>query len=432
MQLKKKANLRKSLAAATCSLLGASPVAQVQAEEGTPWVIDTSGLYYGEQDGRVQDLSFNALVNKEFKDGQFLSASFAFDSLTGATPNGATAAATPQTFTTPSGNSGFETPAGEIPLDDSFKDQRFAFGANWEQPLGDVSRINIGATFSTEYDYQHTGVNVMFARDFFQRNTTLSAGMAFASDDLDPVGGAPIPLAPMRGLGDMSSKLGTDSKDVIDLLIGVTQVINRRMLVQFNYTYGDSSGYLNDPYKIVSVVDSSGDPVDSPDAPLPRYLYLYESRPDSRTKHSVFAKTKYRFDRGTLGASYRYMTDDWGIDSHTIDLRYSWDLNRYNYIEPHVRFYTQSAADFYTVGLIDGVDLIDGEPLPQPASADYRLGEFNGITVGAKYGHIMKNGDQWSTRLEYYTTTGQGALASDYPDLSAIIFQISYRLKLGN
>ena len=120
------------------------------------------------------------------------------------------------------------------------------------------------------------------------------------------------------------------------------------------------------------------------------------------------------------------MTDDWGIDSHTIDLRYSWDLNRNNYIEPHVRFYTQSEADFYTLGIIDG------EPPPQYASADYRLGEFNGITVGAKYGHIMKNGDQWSTRLEYYTTTGQGALASDYPDLSAIIFQISYRLKLGN
>jgi hypothetical protein len=427
MQLKKKINLRASLAAATCSLLGASPIARVQAEDGTPWIIDTGVLYYGEQDGRVQDLSINALVNKEFKDGQFLNLRFAVDSLTGATPIGAKSASTPQSFTTPSGDSSFVTPPGEIPLDDSFLDTRIALGADWEQPIGDVSRIAVGASFSSEYDYEHMGVNVTFSRDFFQRNTTLTGGVAFASDDIEPVGGAPIPFAPMRGIGDSSSKLGTDSKDIVDLLIGVTQVINRRMLLQFNYTYSDESGYLNNPYNVVSAIDgNTGDPILGPDAPLPQYLYLYESRPDSRTKHSVFAKMKYRFDRGTLAASYRYMTDDWEIDSHTFDIRYRWEMNRYNYIEPHVRFYTQSAADFYSIALIDGA------PLPQYVSADYRLGEFDGITVGAKYGHVMRNGNEWSTRLEYYSTTGTGVSAIEYPDLQAIIFQVSYRLKLGD
>jgi len=429
VQLKNKKSMRASLAAATCSLLGASPAAKVQAEEATPWVIDTGVLYYGEQDDRVQDFSVNALVKKEFRDGQFLDASFAFDTLTGATPIGATSAGTPQTFTTPSGNSSFTTPAGAIPLDPTFLDTRFAVGVNWEQPIGDVSRVNVGASFSTEYDYQHLGVNALFSRDFFQRNTTLTAGIAFAADDIDPVGGAPLPLAPMRGVGDSSSKLGTDSKDIVDLLFGVTQVINRRMLVQLNYTYSDANGYLNDPYKVVSVIDANtGEPVpvNGPGPVSPSNLYLYESRPDSRTKHSFFAKTKYRLNGGTLAASYRYMTDDWEIDSHTFDVRYRWDMNRYNYIEPHVRFYTQSAADFYRLGLVDAA------PLPQNASADYRLGEFDGITVGAKYGHVMKNGDEWSTRLEYYTTTGQGVSAPEYPDLDAIIFQVSYRLKLGD
>ena len=427
MQLKNKGTFRASLTAATCSLLGASPIAKVQAEDATPWIIDTGVLYYGEQDGRVQDISANALVKKEFRDGQFLNFSLALDSLTGATPNGATAAGTPQTFTTPSGNNSFTTPAGEIPLDDTFLDTRFAISANWQQPIGDVSTIDVGASFSTEFDYQHLGVNLSFTRDFFQHNTSLTAGIALAADDIDPEGGAPIPLAPMRGIGDQSSKLGTDSKDIVDLLFGVTQVLNRRMLVQFNYTYSDASGYLNDPYKIVSVLDpSTGEPILGPDSPIPSYLYLYESRPDSRTKHSFFAKTKYRFNRSTLSASYRYMTDDWEIDSHTVDFRYRWDMNRHNYIEPHLRFYTQSAADFYSLSLTDG------EPLPQYVSADYRLGEFDGITVGAKYGHEMRNGDEWSTRLEYYTTTGKGVSSTGYPDLDAIIFQVSYRLKLGD
>jgi len=428
MQLKKKINLRASLAAATCSLLGASPAAKVHAEEATPWIIDTAALYYGEQDGRVQDLSANFLANKEFKDGQFLNLSLAIDSLTGATPNGAaTAANTAQTFTTPSGNSSYTIQAGDLPLDDTFKDTRVALGVNWQQPVGDASTVDMGATLSKEFDYLHLGVNASFSRDFFQRNTTLIAGFAFSADSIDPEGGAPIPLAPMLGIDDDASKNGDDSKDIVDLLIGVTQVINRRMLVQFNYTYSDASGYLNDPYKIVSVLDpNTGEPVlvNGPGT-APSHLYLYESRPDSRTKHSVFAKTKYRFHNSTLSASYRYMTDDWEIDSHTFDFRYRWDVSRYNYIEPHLRFYTQSAADFYTLALDQG-------DTPQNASADYRLGEFDGITVGAKYGHLMKNGDEWSTRLEYYTTSGTGVSSADYPDLDAIIFQVSYRLKIGD
>ena len=429
MQLKKKLNLRTSLAAATCSLLGASPVAKVLAEEATPWVIDTAALYYGEQDGRVQDISANFLANKELRYGQFLNLSLAIDTLTGATPNGAKPATnTAQTFTTPSGNSSFTTPAGDLPLDDTFHDTRVALGVSWQQPVGDVSTLDIGTTLSKEFDYQHIGINASFSRDFFQRNTTVTAGFAFASDSIDPEGGAPIPLAPMRGIDDDTSKLGDDDKEIIDLLIGVTQVINRRMLVQLNYTYSDASGYLNDPYKIVSVLDATGEPVPTigPAPQIPSHQFLYESRPDSRTKHSIFAKTKYRFDNSTLSASYRYMTDDWEIDSHTFDFRYRWDMNRYNYIEPHLRFYTQSAADFYTLALNDGT------PLPQYASADYRLGELDGITIGAKYGHQMKNGDEWSTRLEYYTTTGKGVSSTDYPDLDAIIFQVSYRLKIGD
>jgi hypothetical protein len=428
MQLKKKINLRTSLAAATCSLLGASPAAKVHAEEATPWVIDTAALYYGEQDGRVQDLSANILANKEFMDGQFLNLSLAIDTLTGATPNGAkTAANTAQTFTTPSGNSSYTIKAGDLPLDDTFHDTRVALGVNWQQPVGNVSTIDIGATLSKEFDYQHLGVNASFSRDFLQRNTTLTAGLAFASDSIDPEGGAPIPLAPMLGIDDDASKRGDDSKEIIDLLIGITQVINRRMLVQFNYTYSDANGYLNDPYKIFSVLDAAGEPVlvNGPGT-APSHLFLYESRPDSRAKHSLFAKTKYRFKNSTLSASYRYMTDDWEIDSHTFDFRYRWDVSRNNYIEPHLRFYTQSAADFYSLALNDA------DPIPQYASADYRLGEFDGITIGAKYGRLMKNGDEWSTRLEYYTTTGTGVSSADYPDLDAIIFQVSYRLKIGD
>lgn len=423
MQLKPKPALRRSLTAATCSLLGSAPLAQVSAQESLPWEFDTALLFYGEQDGRVKDASLNALARKEFSDAHFLNLKVAIDSLTGASPSGALAADVPQTFTTPSGGEEYVVGAGALPLDSSFLDTRAAISANWQQPIDDDSTIDLGFNISNEYDYTSVGVSANYARDFNRNNTTLSAGLAFAADDIDPVGGAPIPFAFMRGEGSDASKLGSDSKDTTDLLLGVTQVLSRRMIVQLNYSLSDSSGYLNDPYKIVSVVDAAtGAPAAGPDG---LYAYRYENRPDSRRKQSLFGKLKYRFDGGTLDVSYRYMTDDWDVQSHTAELRYRWDMPASSYLEPHVRFYTQTAAEFYRTALLDG------GALPAYASADYRLGEFDGVTLGLKYGRALANGNEWSARLESYSTTGSGRDSALYPDLTAVIFQMSYNFALG-
>ena len=43
----------------------------------------------------------------------------------------------------------------------------------------------------------------------------------------------------------------------------------------------------------------------------------------------------------------------------------------------------------------------DGEPLPLFASADYRLGNFDAITAGLKYGWRSDSGLDLSVRLEY-------------------------------
>jgi hypothetical protein len=248
-------------------------------------------------------------------------------------------------------------------------------------------------------------------------------GVAYASDDIDPVGGAPIPFAFMRGEEDLSSKLGAETKDTTDLLLGISQVLTRRMVVQLNYSLSDASGYLNDPYKILSVIDpDTGAPVPGADD---LFAYVYENRPDSRRKQSLYGKLKYRFDAGTLDFSYRYMTDDWEVESNTAEVRYRWDLPAASFIEPHVRFYSQTAAQFYRTALPDG------NPLPAYASADYRLGEFDAVTVGLKYGRTLSSGNEWNARIESYTTTGAGPNSDVYPDLTAVIFQMSYNFALG-
>jgi hypothetical protein len=426
-----------SLATATCALLGTSAHTPVNAQEERDWEFNTALLYYGESDNRVEDISLNVLAQRNFVDDRILTLGLTVDSLTGATPIGAMPFNGPQTFTTPSGLQVLTRPANEIPLDDTFLDTRYAVSASWQQPFGRMNTFSAGLTASGEYDYFHIGANVKLSHDFNNRNSTVSLALAAASDELDPEGGAPTPMSAMLDMGDLSNRIGEVDKDVFDIVVGLTQIVNRNLLLQVNYSFSDASGYLNDPYKIVSLVDSvSGDPlprIPTPGVGGPSHQYLFESRPDGRTKHSLYAQTKYYMDGKVLDASYRFMADDWDIDSHTVDLRYRWPLNDRTYLEPHVRYYTQSHAEFYLPS-IDG-----GAALPSHASADYRLGEFEAITVGLKYGWETASGSEWSARLEFYTADGSipgnllignQAGREIYPDLDAVIAQLSYRFGL--
>ena len=68
---------------------------------------------------------------------------------------------------------------------------------------------------------------------------------------------------------DQNKGDSSDSRNIIDLLFGVTQVIDRSSLFQVNLTLSESDGYMTDPYKIVSLVDDvSGETV--PTAALAR------------------------------------------------------------------------------------------------------------------------------------------------------------------
>ncbi|GAB2691811.1 DUF3570 domain-containing protein [Aliiglaciecola aliphaticivorans] len=428
MQLKQNNNVSAILAAASCALLGAPVQAQ---DRGDEWQFDTAILYYGETD-RVQLVEgvFNA--NKDFGDEHYFNGKLVIDTLTGASASGAVAQSGVQTFTRPSGNDSYTVEGGETPLDDTFRDTRVQASGQWTQPLAENYRISAGLQASKEYDYLSIVGNGSLDMDLNQKNTTLSAGVSYAFDSIDPVGGRPVDFSSMvidngqfdsteayQQAFDATRSQGSEQKDTIDLLFGVTQVINRRMLMQFNYSLSMSDGYHNDPYKVLSIVDQQGLTQD----------IVHESRPTERTKHSVYWQTKYALDQGVMDFSYRFATDDWEIDSHTIDTRFRYNLSETSYIQPHIRYYQQNEAEFYNPFLSQGT------PLPEHASADYRLGKMTAITLGLKYGMQLENGNELAFRLEYYQQTPEnagfeqpGTLADEdlYPALKAVIAQVSY------
>jgi hypothetical protein len=435
------AKIGAALTAAIGGLLGIAPSASVAADAEPRWDIDSAFLYYGESDGRVQDLSLSSHAVRDFGDERKLGLDLSVDSLTGASPSGAIASGEPQTFTSPSGRGTYETPAGEVPLDDSFLDTRVALSASWSQPFARLYTLNAGLGFSSEYDYQHIGASFGVTRDFNQRNTTLSLAMAYADDSIEPVGGVPLPLAQMGdAVGEDQSPANrgadSDSKNVLDLLLGVTQVLGRHTVMRVNFSYSDSSGYLTDPYKILSVVDAfTGEPVARTPAPGstgPGNVYLFESRPDSRRKQGLYTELRHDFSGKVLQVGYRFSTNDWDVDSHTLESRLRLPFGESNYLEPHLRYYQQTAASFYRYSLADGA-------LPGFASADARLSDMDAVTVGLKFGHVTAAGNEWNTRLEFYQQNsrtpnelliGNQLGNAQMPDFDAVILQFGYHFKL--
>lgn len=412
MQLKKK-KIAGLLSAATCTLL-CSPV---QAAEGD-WDIDSAILFYSEDDDRIDVVEPVISGIRDLGDEESLGFKLVLDSLTGASATGAVPSTQVQTFIRPSGNGTYTVDPNETPLDDTFKDTRIAFSMNWEKPIDRNNRRNLGFNVSNEYDFTSVSANAMWQHDTNLKNTTYSYGINVEYDEIEPVGDIPEPLSSMNAQdkGD-----GSDTRTIVDLLFGVTQVIDRTSLFQVNLSLSEADGYLTDPYKFVSVVDNTtGEPVD----------ILFENRPDSRSKQSIYGKYKKMLpNRDIFTASYRYMTDDWGIDSNTFDFTYRFTFNSGYFIEPRLRYYEQTEADFYEYFVRQG------EPLSSDLSADYRLGKMEATTVGIKVGREYSNQHSWAVRLERYEQTGDSSPSEAfgqlnqqdlYPDVTATIVQLSY------
>ena len=393
MQLKK--NRRWLLSRAVGSLLGV----QTGVSEAE-WQVESAYRYYSETD-RVTAMEPVLQLHKVDEEGRKIDFTIAYDSLSGASPNGAAVSEKPQTFTSTSGAGGgaasvssasgtvykddnddddddddeyegagktseYTVSPGEVPLDPNFEDSRLSMSMNYSWPLNRDVTTSIGGSYSRETDYRSIGVNGGLSIFLNQKNTQIGLFLGMESDEITPGGGTPLVFASMS---DKQVTGSAESKNIVDGLVSVTQVLNKRAVMQLNYSMSVSDGYHTDPYKIISLLDEQGDTED----------YLYESRPEKRTKQSIYSALKYHMFGDTVDISYRYMWDDWGVKSDTWDVKYRFNIDDV-YIQPHVRHYSQEATNFY----VDS--LLSTDVLPQFASADYRLSALSSNTVGVKLG----------------------------------------------
>jgi hypothetical protein len=424
-------NARLRLMAASCALLSAGAVRspEARAANGDSGLLDdwsvNSALAYYHEDGRIHAIEPVVDVAKVFANGQSVSANFTYDALAGASPNGALPSRLPQTFGSASAAAAksYTTAPGQLPVDPNYHDDRVAIGANWTIPETRTDQLSVGAKLSDERDFFSVTVNASIAHDFNDKNTTLSFGINNEYDRLQPIGGTPLAGS---NIAFGSKSAAKQSKDGVGLLLGVTQLMSRTWLSEFNISIDRFHGYLNDPYKITSVIDASGNTTQ----------YLYESRPQQRTRKSAYWENRVTWNPQVSSAlALRYMSDNWGIRSETAQLHLRRQLSdRERYIEPTIRWYHQTAANFYTPFILDTA------VLPSLEASDSRLAAFHALSYGLKYmqklpGVGSRAESEFSVRAEYYqqtlierTPVPASLQGIDlYPGVKAILVQVGWR-----
>jgi hypothetical protein len=391
------------------ALLCALPLEAAAEEPAGPVGIDVDASlhFYGEL-GRIWNFGPLAFVAWEPSLERELSLRASVDVVTGSSPNAARSLPIPQTFSTPSGGSVYNVAADETPLFSLDSETRVAGQLGYTERFDQIHSLSAAFGGSTEYDYRSLSGSLGWSSELGRRNTTLGAEVRYEHAWILPIGNVPLPLATMDAFG---SKRGKEAeKNVVGVSVAVTQVLSRSALAQWGYTLEYDEGYLNDPYKVVTVVDMDNLAPGS-------VTYLHESRPESRWRHALGATFIQELRPVTLRGGYRFYFDDWGISTHTANAGARVELGASVYGSLSARASLQSKADFYRYS-------IDPSQSIEHVSADYRLGDL--ATVSGLVGVGVMVAEDHQLRLRAGPMQQLPIADGRFPAVTAFIGQLSY------
>jgi hypothetical protein len=348
----KKNNSTGALLAAALALPGILPATALAQLAPDPGLIALKYLDYRDwQPGgdriRVRSPSFYA--RKPLSDSLQAEGSIVYDSISGASPLY------------------HNTLSGASRL--GVTDYRTAGNAKLTKYFDPVA-VGIGAAVSSERDYLSRALSLDVRVSSDDRNRTLAFGIGGASDRINSTNGV------AEG----------KERHTLDLLAGITQALSPEAIVESTVTYSPGHGYYSDPYKAIDV------------------------RPDHRR---IFAwLTRYNqhlpWLDATVNLSYRYLHDSFGSSSHTAEFAWNQPLPDGWSVVPSLRYYTQSAADFYF-----DPPFPQGFVFGQPYSADTRLSAFGALTSGVSIVKRLPDGWTFDVKLDFYRQRSDWRLGGD-------------------
>lgn len=254
-----------------------------------------------------------------------------------------------------------------------------------ERRAGDVkitrylarAAVSASLAYSDEHDYtsRALGLDARWSSD--DNNRTWTVGYGTSRDTIDN-----------------SYSGGTTAinqhKRTHEFMGGLTQVLTPTDIAQFNVTRSTGEGYYDDPYKTL------------------------DKRPNQRDAWIALARWNHylgQFD-ASLRSSYRYYSDTFGVQSHTAGVEWVQPSGRWTWT-PGVRYYSQSAANFYLDPILDAQGQYDQTAvfarafsrLGSDQSTDQRLAAFGAVTLSMKVSYAFTPDTVVDVKFETYRQT---------------------------
>ncbi len=233
----------------------------------------------------------------------------------------------------------------------------------------DDGSIALTLGYSGEKDYTAFSGAVEAEQISADRLTTFSGGIGYSSDEMEPEQTAGV------------NRPTSEDKSATKGFVAITRVLSSAWQVQGSLFAGVLDGYLADPYKARDV------------------------RPNNRQLYGFSARSRYfvKAAEAALHTDYRYYSDDWGIEAHTLELAWHQTITDQFELVPLVRFYSQSQADFY----------VDADSISNTGdqSSDARLSTFGALTYGLSANYNTSD-YRLTASFEQYEADGDYALDS--------------------
>ncbi|NOU21782.1 MAG: DUF3570 domain-containing protein [Methyloglobulus sp.] len=340
----------------------------------------------------------------------------------------------------------------------------------------DEASLSVGGGISIENDYESRFGNLGGRLDFNQKQTTVNWGVSYTNSDtvaiIDPDflhfintaaydtsyccfsdvdGQHPVSTTPLVtnahiintwdtiGNNKTNSTLYGNRQDW-GITLGLTQVLNKNSLISADLGYTRSTGYLGNPYKGVYIFDVQPTGTQFNQASGSSSAFL-EIRPDERNQFNWHLGYNHYIEPldAALHFNYHFAHDDWGIQAHTFETDWVQPFGSGWTVTPRIRYYSQSAADFYTTGIFvdqflfgQGNTIIN---LPQYYSSDQRLSGYGTLSGGVTVEKKFTKGVSLETGFEYYTHQGSlkigGGGEKAFADFDYWVANAALKVNLG-
>jgi hypothetical protein len=255
----------------------------------------------------------------------------------------------------------------------TIRDHRNAATLALTHDAGGNDTRTVSATYSRERDYRSAALGVERSLPL-DAALTLGFGGSFSHDRIEPADAV------------LYDRIARAQKNTVSAFGSLGWVLDRFSVVETGIQLDYQSGYLSDPYKLVSV----GDALD----------------PDTRPHRRGEAAWLLRYRRAVhedaaLHLDSRLAMNSWGQHSLTLEASWYAGLPDGWQLVPGIRYYSQSRVRFYAPFFADNQQ--------SHFSSDYRLGAFGAVSASL---NLRKRLGHWefSAGTERYHAATEYAL----------------------